>query len=244
MKKDLYNRVKFVEGENFVTIEETKRLSEAELLKLTEFLLADPQVQSVDHLTLLIDSECSETVDRYLVNHHFTLLEEQVFVRCDLSSMRRPHQPFTLKSLRHVSHQRFKEVWERSMKNSLNASSYLNMDEQMKSVEKELGPTYVDTCNIAFEGDEAIGVVMPHIEPGTKKEGRIFYFGLVQEARGKGKSSSLYKQGLYILKERFGADYSVGATSVNNEPMLKVFENNQCEVKERVKVYKRMNGGD
>jgi len=39
---------------------------------------------------------------------------------------------------------------------------------------------------------------MPHIEPGTSEEGRLFYFGIIPSERGKGKSKLLHKQALEI----------------------------------------------
>ncbi|WP_052158704.1 GNAT family N-acetyltransferase [Halobacillus sp. BBL2006] len=242
-KERLYEKVKFVEGENFVTIEEAHRLNADEMMNLADCLVEDERIQEAEHLTILLNDSFPLEVAKHLERLQFKLHDENVFVRCDLSHLNEPKNRFQLRSLHEVSTEQFKQVWEKVMEGSLNAASYLNMDEQMKSVEKELGSTYKDTCNIAYEEGRVIGVVMPHIEPGTKEEGRIFYFGLVPEARGKGKSADLYLQGLHLLKECFGAAYSVGATSVKNVPMQKVFEKHNCQVTDQVKVYKRWNGG-
>ncbi|WP_198162708.1 GNAT family N-acetyltransferase [Halobacillus mangrovi] len=243
MKKErLYEKVKFVEGENFVTVEDTHQLSSDEVLMLAEELVKDERIQKVDHLTILLEDSLAAQVGNRLENLQFKLRDQSVFVRCDLQQVE-PEEAFVLKSLHEVSSEQFKNIWGKAMEGSLNAASYLDMDEQMKSVEKELGPSYKDSCCIAFEQGKPIGVVMPHIEPGTEGEGRIFYFGLIPEERGKGKSSALYRQGLFLLKKKFGAFYSIGATSVKNVPMQKVFENNQCTIIDRVKVYSRKIGG-
>lgn len=244
MKKErLYEKVKFVEGENFVTVENTHHLSSEEVLMLAEELVKDERIQKVDHLTILLRDSFSKQVGKHLENLQFKLHDESIFVCCDLQQLE-PEEAFELKSLHEVSSEQFKTIWKKAMEGSLNASSYLNMEEQMKSVEKELGPSYKDSCYIAFEQGCPIGVVMPHIEPGTEEEGRIFYFGLIPEERGKGKSSALYHQGLFLLKNKFGASYSIGATSVKNIPMQKVFENNRCTVIDCVNVYRRKNGGE
>jgi hypothetical protein len=239
VKEDLYESVKFVRGENFITVEETGLLTGEEVKRLADELVKDPNLQHVDHLTLLVHSELKAEVGHQLAYRGFSLHDEVYFVRCDLEQKRNDRGPFLLKSLGEVEEDTFKETWRRSMEGSLNAPQSLDMDEQMRTVEKELGPTYKDTCLIAYEGAEPIGVIMPHIEPGTDDEGRIFYFGLIPEARGRKKSVLLYNQGLAVLKTRFHASYSVGATSIHNTPMLKVFEKTGCTVTGHWLVYKR-----
>ncbi|TGB02777.1 GNAT family N-acetyltransferase [Halobacillus salinus] len=235
----IYEKVKFVEGENFITIEEGDQLSEQEMKELIDQAAQDDSFRKVDHLTILLDDTFSTEREVQLQAHGFRRHDEVIFVSRDLRQLPEWTEVYEMKSLREIPKETFKDVWEKSMKGSLNASSYLNMDEQMQSVEKELGPSYIDTCNVAYEDGVPIGVVLPHIEPGTEDEGRIFYFGLVPEQRGKRKAEPLYKQGLMMLKDQFCASYSVGGTSVNNQPMQKVFAACGCVVTSRVKVYKR-----
>ncbi|WP_233522734.1 hypothetical protein [Peribacillus glennii] len=45
-----------------------------------------------------------------------------------------------------------------------------------------------------------MGIAIPHIEPGTDSEGRLFYFGLMPEERGKGKSAEIHMDCLMLLK--------------------------------------------
>ncbi|WP_257351012.1 GNAT family N-acetyltransferase [Pseudalkalibacillus decolorationis] len=125
------------------------------------------------------------------------------------------------------------------MVHSPNAPSSLNIDEHMKSVEIELGPSYINSCMIVLEKTKPIGVIMPHIEPGTKEEGRLFYFGIIPSERGRGKSKQLHRQALQVLRDDFQASYYIGSTSQNNEPMLKTFMANGCKVIEKSKVYKK-----
>ncbi|MGR9048313.1 GNAT family N-acetyltransferase [Halobacillus faecis] len=241
MKDRLYKKVKFVEGENFVTIEDTRDLTDEELQLLALKILKDPTFDGVKNLTILVPSTFKEETTGYIKGLGFKQHDEVYFFRCDLGEVGKgieEAQCFEFLSLRKEEEVSFKETWRRSMEGSLNAPQSLNMEEQMKSVKKELGPGYVDTCLTAYENGTPIGVVMPHIEPGTKGEGRIFYFGLVPEERGKNKAAALYKEGLNLLRNHFKASYSIGATSVHNSPMLKVFERCGCTVTERVGVYK------
>lgn len=239
--ESLYEKVKFVEGENFVTIEDTGLLTDEELQSLAGKFVRDAKYDGVRNRTILIPSTFQGETVFYIKDLGFKHHDEVYFVRCELDELDpidTERLSFEMISLRDGEEGVFKETWRRAMEGSLNAPQSLNMDEQMKSVKKELGQGYVDTCLTAYENGTPIGVVMPHIEPGTKDEGRIFYFGLVPEERGKNKSAPLYKEGLHLLQSIFHATYSVGATSVHNKPMLKVFEKCGCAVTERVGIYK------
>ncbi|MBH0230416.1 GNAT family N-acetyltransferase [Halobacillus yeomjeoni] len=238
MKENLYQKVKKVEGEKFITIEDTESLSTEEFYKFIKSLLREVPL-NIEHLTILLGSEFPSEVEDLLSDNQFEKHDETVFYHCDLNQVQNKGGSFELKSLHKLSEEEFKQVWIRSAHGSLNAPGSLNIEDQMESVKKELGEMYKNTCIAAFKDGEAIGVVMPHIEPGTKEEGRFFYFGLVPEARGKGVSVGLYNQGLQLLKNDFGASYSVGATSVHNKPMIRVFDKNKCTLTKKVKVYKK-----
>ncbi|MCA1057642.1 GNAT family N-acetyltransferase [Rossellomorea aquimaris] len=238
---DLMERVKFVRGENFVTIENTKSLSNQELIELIPYMMGQSFIKTCESVNILVDSQSSEEVDSLLKEYEFTLHDENVTVYKVLDESSNLEAGFLLKDLHDVPVAEFKRVWEASMKESLNAPSSLSIDEHMRSVEVELGPNYKKSCMIAYENESPIGVTMPHIEPGTTNEGRIFYFGIIPSERGKGKSKLLHQQSLAILKKDFKASYYIGSTGHNNLPMLKTFQNNGCTVIERNKVFKRKN---
>ncbi|WP_077325017.1 hypothetical protein [Virgibacillus siamensis] len=239
-KDQLYEKIKIVKGDNFVTIEDTKNLSEHEFISLVTDFLNQPAIKNTRHVSILIASKFSDNADEFLLDNGFRLHDENVTVWMELDNLKSMEQVFTLKTLNELSESDFKDVWQQSMKGSLNAPSSLTMDEQLRSVEVELGPKYKDSCIVAYEEGKAIGVIMPHIEPGLKQEGRIFYFGLVPEVRGLEKSKYLHQQALWLLKNQFKATYYIGNTSHNNAPMLKTFQYNGCKVLERNKVYKRI----
>src|SRR5699024_12338374 len=100
---------------------------------------------------------------------------------------------FSLKNLADLSTEAIKSVWEESMQDSLNAPSSLNIDEQMRSVEVELGRNYKESCIVAYEKGNSIGVIMSHIEPGKLEEGILFYCVFIPNERGMGKCKYLYK---------------------------------------------------
>ncbi|SDZ99040.1 GrpB domain, predicted nucleotidyltransferase, UPF0157 family [Thalassobacillus cyri] len=234
----VYDKVKFVEGEQYVTVEDTRHLTDEELKTFVKHLLKDPAFHYKE-MTLLIPNKFEAEVESFLTDHGFRLHDENVMVKKALNHDTQTAVYFDTASLHEIAEEEFKLIWEKAMIQSLNASSSLDMDGHMQSVKGELGEDYRSSCLIAYENDLPIGVVMPHIEPGTTDEGRLFYFGLVPEARGKGKSKRLHHQALGILKDDFDAVYYIGSTSSNNVPMLKTFEANGCTVVERNRVYKR-----
>ncbi|MFD2923591.1 GNAT family N-acetyltransferase [Halobacillus naozhouensis] len=237
-KSNLYKKVKFVEGENFATVENITPLSRQQFFQLIEYLVHDDHFNKVATLSILLPSPSKEVEER-LEENGFILNDVIVSVKRELSEMNGAEGPFTLQPLEEGMEESFKQVWSQSMKGSLNGSSSLTIDEQFRSVEKELGPDFRHTCQMVYEKGRPIGVVMPHIEPGTAVEGRLFYFGLIPDERGKGKSKALHRQALSVLRDKVGAEYYIGSTSCRNEPMLKVFDYNGCREVDRSNLYKR-----
>jgi hypothetical protein len=241
MKAGLLEKIKIVKGESFVTIEDTKLLTDKEFIDLISYLMNQTYINTAKNVNILVDCKFNNEVDLLLKEFGFRLHDETVTVYNDLTGTFNYVSDFVLKDLEDISINEFKRVWEESMKGSLNSPSSLTMDEQIRSVEVELGPDFKKSCMAAFENNQPIGVVIPHIEPGTLKEGRLFYFGLIPEERGKGKSIPLHQQALAVLKKVFNAEFYIGSTSRNNVPMLKTFEHNGCSVLARNRVYKKKN---
>jgi hypothetical protein len=241
MKAGLLEKIKIIKGEGFITIEDTNHLTNKEFNDLIPFLMDLPYVKTAKNVNILVDCKFNNEVDILLKEFGFRLHDENVTVYKDLNESFEQISDFALKDSENISINEFKRVWEESMKGSLNSPSSLTMDEQIRSVEVELGPDFKKSCMAAYENDQPIGVVMPHIEPGTSKEGRLFYFGLIPEERGKGKSIPLHQQALKVLKKVFKAEYYIGSTSRNNVPMLKTFEHNGCSVLARNRVYQKKN---
>lgn len=111
------------------------------------------------------------------------------------------------------------------------------IDLVMNSLKSELGTEWRQHCYY-FTYDEAlVGISIPHIEMGTGDEGRLFYFGVVPHLRGQGLGIHIHKISLVLLK-KFLANYYVGSTDVNNSYMIKIFEKNGCELRDRKGIYK------
>ncbi|WP_209480541.1 GNAT family protein [Virgibacillus litoralis] len=237
-KLEIYAKVKILKGENFVTIEETKALSAEEMIAFITNFIDDLELGEIPNVNIMVNSKFTEEIYELLQDNNFQFHDEMVTVYKELNEVVELESNFTFKSLHSISQHEFKEIWAESMTDSLNAPSSLTLDEQMKSLEIELGPDYKDSCLVAYEEERPVGVAIPHIEPGTLDEGRLFYFGLIPSERGKGKSMPLHKLALQLLKDEFNATCYIGGTSESNQPMLKTFMANGCHVIERNKVYK------
>lgn len=122
----------------------------------------------------------------------------------------------------------FKNFWESVMQGSGNQRSTLSMDEHLNSVENELGTEWKRNCGVFYMKERPVAVCIPHIEPGTEDEGRLFYFGLLPDERGKGYASELHQYSLYLLKE-MGAAYYIGSTHETNKAMQRIFEKSGCK---------------
>ncbi|WP_371320149.1 hypothetical protein [Chengkuizengella axinellae] len=101
---------------------------------------------------------------------------------------------------------------------------------------KSMGDHWKNFCNVIFLRNIPIGISIPHIEPGTLNEGRLFYFGILPEHRGKGLSSVIHYQSLIMLKQ-MGATYYIGSTHDENIKMQKVFQRNDCITRAHTESY-------
>ncbi|SDL94344.1 GNAT family N-acetyltransferase [Sediminibacillus halophilus] len=235
----LFNQIKCLQGKDYLTIEGTKDLTDRQLQRLIQVMAESPQFKTIPAITILVDGTLTETMVSMFQTCGFHVRDEVAFYQRRLEDLPNVQSDWTIRSLHELNQIDFLKIWKRVISGSLNATSNLSMEKQMESVKSELGNRYKDSCLVAFEEKKPIGVLMPHIEPGTEKEGRLFYFGLVPDERNKRKSRLLHLHALARLKQDFQAAVYVGSTSVNNIPMRKVFERNGCKWIDKKLVYTR-----
>jgi hypothetical protein len=158
---------------------------------------------------------------------HFT---SSVEYRKDLSSVNDMETNFSYFTLQDgvFTEIEFKTLWENAMSGSGNQRSTFTMDEHMSSLKNELGPNWERNCSVFYKDDRPVAVCIPHIEPGTVDEGRLFYFGVLPEVRGKGYASVLHQFSLFLLKE-MGASIYIGSTHETNKVMQRIFEKSDCQ---------------
>jgi ribosomal protein S18 acetylase RimI-like enzyme len=82
---------------------------------------------------------------------------------------------------------------------------------------------------IAEIGSDTVGVLLPQVLPDAGTEGTLFYVGVLPAFRGRGYGRALHAAGLSMLAERGAEDY-VGSTDTRNQPMLRIFQKNGCEL--------------
>ena len=105
----------------------------------------------------------------------------------------------------------------------------------MASISSELGTNWRSNCYSFFHENELVGISIPHIEMGTKEEGRMFYFGIVPSMRGKGFGAEMHMTTLPIMK-KMGATYYVGSTDESNEHMVQIFKKNGCILRDKKEI--------
>lgn len=133
--------------------------------------------------------------------------------------------------------QKYAELYELCRSGTANKNTKQPINQVMSSLENELGPAWPQHCYYFRKDGAFAGISIPHIEMGTEDEGRLFYFGVVPKLRGQGMGAQIHRISMALLKQ-FHATYYVGSTDVNNANMIKIFEKNGCELRDKKGIYK------
>ena len=134
----------------------------------------------------------------------------------------------TLKNLTEIDEALFMTIWEEAKRGSLNSGETTSVEKTFIGLQEELGSHYLEYCNVGFIDNNPIGITIPHLEPGTEAEGRLFYFGLRPEWRGQQLGTLFHRESLLYLK-KLGMSYYIGATDDKNVPMQRIFIHNGCQ---------------
>lgn len=126
------------------------------------------------------------------------------------------------------------EVWSITENNSISflsevmGKNYIDIKKFLFGMRTEL-PSQVEKMYTVYKvNNEPVGVVFPHIEPNTDKEGRIFWIGIHPYFLGKGFGKKLHLIGLYRLINEFKAKSYLGMTQVDNIQMRNIMYSNGC----------------
>ncbi|MYL33787.1 hypothetical protein GLW05_09265 [Pontibacillus yanchengensis] len=134
------DKIKVIEADAYLTIEDTNVLSTDEMMQLVKHELSEKLLNQYKNITVLVHSNFPEQVEQSLIQRGFYFHDETLFVQKKLQNEEITFgSAITLSSLHHVSLDTFKETWLEVMSGSLNAPSSLHMNEQMMGVKKELG---------------------------------------------------------------------------------------------------------
>lgn len=210
--------------------------SEEEYKKGLDELLENWREGDTPYLSLLMDATFEEQLKGRGFQVVSTIVEHERSLREDLSPLRQSWQTLQASG---KSDQEFAAIYEACKSGSANKNQLFTMDQIMESLRLELGKDWRELAMMFDEQGEVIGMAIPHIEPNTVSEGRLFYFGMMPEWRGKGKATACHLAALHRLKE-LGATHYVGSTDVANTGMIRIMVANGAAERDRKGIY-RMN---
>ncbi|MGD6781809.1 GNAT family N-acetyltransferase [Sutcliffiella horikoshii] len=189
----------------------------------------------IGYLSLLMD----EQYENWLLEKKFDKISSIVEYTRDLKEMQETDNQIKCHALAEgvIKDHEYAKLYELCRSGSANKNTKQPIAQVMSSLENELGPEWRKHCYYFLKDGAFAGISIPHIEIGTEDEGRLFYFGVVPELRGQGIGAQIHRVSMELLKQ-FQATYYVGSTDVNNTNMIKVFEKNGCQLRDKKGIYK------
>lgn len=131
----------------------------------------------------------------------------------------------------------FAHLYETCRFGSANKNIPQPIEQVMRSLREELGEAWRNNCFYFMKAGEVVGISIPHVEKSTTEEGRIFYFGIVPDMRGKGLGTKIHKITMQLML-KMNINYYVGSTDENNAYMLHIFKRNGCQLKNKKGIYR------
>lgn len=232
---NLFNTIKKDQEYWLVDQVKVEGVSELEYRDAFKSLLGDWRDNQVEYLSLLMDA----TNEEWLLEQGFRKISTIVEYTRALDESFTDDPEITSEALTdsEMPNSDFAELYERCRSGSANKNKLFTIEQVIESLENELGLEWRASCFIFRKSGEPIGLSIPIIEQGTVDEGRLFYFGVVPEWRGKGYGTVLHRISLSVLKE-IGASIYVGSTDEANRHMISIFERNGCRLRDRKGIYR------
>jgi ribosomal protein S18 acetylase RimI-like enzyme len=175
------------------------------------------------------EREQDEAWNGHLRSAGFAAHRRKVFVERDLSEPPEEDPPF--------DHQTLAELGDREFLRWLDRASEGDPfeDEEDRDPEREyrelidLAGDALDRAlwRVALLEGEPVGIVLPQPYAHDRKEGTLFYVGVLPEHRGRGIGRRLHRAGLALLAAAGVVKY-LGSSDVRNAPMLRIFTRNGC----------------
>lgn len=232
---NLYNIIK--NKQEYWLVDQIKKedvSTESYISGLTDILEEWSRLE-IGYLSLLMD----EHVESWLLEKKFHKISSIVEYRRKLKDLPLTNDQIVCHSLaeRFIDDHEYAELYELCRSGSANKNTKQPIAQVMSSLENELGAEWRKHCYYFLKEGALAGISIPHIEMGTEDEGRLFYFGVAPEQRGQGIGAQIHRKSMELLKQ-LQATYYVGSTDVNNVNMIKVFEKNGCELRDKKGIYK------
>lgn len=235
VKVNLYNRI---EKENeYWLVDQVKidGVTDQEYEEAFDQLLGKWKEEKVGYLSLLMNA----VHEKHLLEQGFSKISTIVEYTRKLDETFLSAPGITVEPLSDggMADTDFAELYERCRSGSANKNKLFTIKQVMESLENELGPKWRASCFIFRKSGEPIGLSIPIIEQETVDEGRLFYFGIDAEWRGKGFGTAFHRISLNLLQEIGAATY-VGSTDEANRHMIGIFERNGCRLRDRKGIYR------
>ncbi|MFD1019348.1 GNAT family N-acetyltransferase [Thalassobacillus hwangdonensis] len=227
--------VKVLKGPDYITIEKLEHLTPDQTSKCIDDMEQSASAQKVKRISLVHEGYISEKKVDLIQSRGYHFVRKRIGYELDF---KRP-LPFSLSDKVAVK-KADEETIVGLLGRILNVS---DAEREVLNIKSELGEEYEHSLYSIHAGGKGVGVVIPHIEPGTSDEGRLFYIGIDPEYQGKGYGREAHRYGIHLLKDVFGAVSYVGMTDESNHAMQAVFEKNHCRMRNPVYVFtKAFNG--
>lgn len=159
------------------------------------------------------------------------ILDKQ-YARRPLEGYQSPYDdPFTYRSITELDRGELLAIMQQTMDGSLcrdmtDEPAAPKFDGMVEHAEVAFDPSY---WLVAYLDDEPAGLVFAQRYYDKMEEGSIFMIGLIEHYRGKGYGKILHAKGLAMLGE-MGCTGYIGSTDIENPPMLKIFQQNGCNL--------------
>lgn len=232
---NLFNVIK--KDKEYWLVDQVKVSNVPNIDYLVEFdkLLNEWKEQGAAYLSLLMDEEN----EHWLLKRRFKKVSSVVEYTRTLDSLFKSRSTMQVQSLSdsRMGDTDFAILYDACRSGSANKNNLFSISQIMESLESELGANWREHCFVFSQEGKNYGISIPHIEAGTTDEGRVFYFGVVPEQRGKGYGKIFHAITLELLKT-FGAKVYIGSTDTGNSPMRRVFEANGCILRDVKGIYR------
>lgn len=232
---DLFNIIKNKREYWLVDQRKSVQYAKEDYLKQLEQILNGYVEKQIGYISLLMD----ESYENWLLDKGFKKISSIVEYTRDLNALPLWKHSITAHSLAEgaLHDQEYGNLYELCRTGTANKNDQMSINQVMNALQVELGVNWRDHCYYFTLEGRTVGISIPHIEKGTKEEGRLFYFGVVPEMRGNRIGTKIHQLSLHLLKEMEATRY-VGSTDVSNKHMIAIFRHNSCKLRDRKGIYR------
>ncbi len=186
-----------------------------------------------NNITILSSDKSQDTSFNLLLEGQgFIRDKSKAFVERDLKDYSSPYpHNFIFKSLAELDKQFFIKIMSQAAIGDPFEEVGENPEDDFNELIEGAGNKFKpELWKIAYLNNQPIGVFLPQEFADIAQAGTLFYIGVIPEFRGKGFGKILHAEGLSILANNNIHTYK-GSTDIANKPMLKIFEQNNCNLK-------------